>query len=339
MEPPNETIAPPDGVKIQDINLEADIFLIEITRHCWQGEHVLDPKAKAKVEVKGQEVAADRTGKPPALLVPKAMRGILTPGYARVDNVLARYTTRFAGAKALAASSKDKFFAELKEARAYLADCVAEFVDRYQVEVVDYNRAYWFDKLGADYDSVIGKLLPDASGVAGKFGYSIRNIRRLEAPSEEYKALIRADKELLAEVRKNKRADYEAAMEELVSGPRDALSGALDTLAAQLKDGKIIQPASFNAVLNAIALNRSFAGTITDSNLLATSTALKQAIDAALADAESKKTSSISWSDLLSGHKEKLAQAIAPVAEAAKDSAAVEQVRLRLTARVRPVDV
>ena len=91
--------------------------------------------------------------------------------------------------------------------------------------------------------------------------------------------------------------------------------------------------------MNAIALNRAFAGTITDTKLLATARALEEAIDTALVDAEANKTSSTSWSDLLSVHKGDLAAAIMPVAEAAKDSAAVEQVRRRLNARVRPVDV
>ena len=339
MEPQYDVSDMPDGVEVQDVKLDTDIYLIEITKHCWQGEHVLDAKAKAKVEVKGQEVSSEHAKKPPALLLPKSLRGILTPGYARVDNVLARYTTKFSGAKALASASKDQFFAELKLARAYLAECIAEFVGRYQEEAIDYNRAFWIPRLGDDYDAVIGKLLPDPSSVGGRFGYSVRNIRRLEAPSEEYKTLAKLDKELLAEVRANKKADYEAAMDELVSGPRLALADALDKLVKQLNDGKVLQPASFNAVLNAIALNRSFAGSITDSTLLDVSQTLQKTIDKALEEAEANKTGSISWSDLLSAHKGDLAAAIAPVAAAAKDSAAVEQIRKRLNTRVRSVDV
>jgi hypothetical protein len=326
-------------VEVQDYKLESDIYLVHIVKNYWRGEHVLPPKAKAKVEVKGQEVESDLVKKSSACLIPKSLRGILTPGYARVDNVLDRYTYNFMGARALDSTMKEKFFAELKEARAYLAECVAEFVDRYQAECVDYNEARWAQKLGDDYGAVIGKLIPAVEHVGDRYGYSVRNIRRLEAPSEEYKAIARLDKELLAEVRANKQADYEAAMDELATGPRNLLAGALDELIVQLKEGKVLQRASFNAVLDAIALNRAFAGTITDTTLLDASKALHDTIDAAIADAETKKNSSTSWSDLLSAHKGKLVEAIGPVAAAAKDSAVVEQVRLRLNQRVRPVDV
>jgi hypothetical protein len=128
-------------------------------------------------------------------------------------------------------------------------------------------------------------------------------------------------------------------MDELVAGPRNKLAEALDALVTQLNDGKILQRASFNGVLDAIALNRAFAGTITDGTLLEAAASLEQAIGVAIDDAEAKKTSSATWSDLLSAHKTSLVAAIGPVAEAAKDSAVVEQVRLRLNARVRPVDV
>jgi hypothetical protein len=333
------TSGPPDGVQVQDVKLDTDIYLIDIVKHRWCGEHVLDPKAKAKVEVKGQEVDDDLVKKATACLIPKSMNGILSPGYARVDNVLARYTYNFLGARAFGAAAREKFFAELKEARAFLATCIAEFVSRYEAEVVQYNADRWAERLGDDYAAVIGKQLPDVAYVGERFGYSVRNIRRLEAPSEEYKAIVRMDKELLAEVRANKKEDYAAAMDELVAGPRTALAGALDALVAQLNEGKILQRSSFNAVLDAIALNRAFAGTITDATLLDTSQALKGAIDKAIADAEAHKTGSRSWSELLSAHKAGLAEAIGPVAEAAKDSAAVEQVRRRLNARVRPVDV
>jgi hypothetical protein len=336
MEPQKEAVLA-DGVSVQDVKLDTDIYLLDIVKHRWSGEHVLDPKAHAKVEVKGQEVK-DKLVKKTVCLIPKSLSSVLTPGYAQVDHVLARFTTNFSGARALSGPAKEQFFTELKAARAFLAECVAEFVGRYQAEVIDYNQAEWEPTLGADYGVVIGKLLTAVEYVGERFRYSVRNIRRLEAPSEEYKKIARLDKELLAEVRANKRDDYEAAMDELVAGPRKVLAESLDGLIQQLQDGKIIQRASFNAVLDAIALNRAFAGTITDAKLLATSQALEQAIDKAIVTAENNKTSSTSWSDLLSAHKGDLEKAIAPVAEAAKDSAAVEQVRRRLNARVRPVD-
>jgi hypothetical protein len=338
MEPQNDT-ALTDGVAVEDVKLEADIYLVDIVKHRWSGEHVLDPKAKAKVEVKGQEVKDKLVKKSIACLIPKTLNGVLTPGYSRVDHVLDRFTINFSGARAVAGPSRNQFFAELKQARAFLAECVEEFVGRYQAEVIDYNQAEWGPTLGDDYGVVIGKLIPAVDNVGERFRYSVRNIRRLEAPSEEYKEFIRLDKELLAEVRANKRDDYEAAMDELVAGPRKVLAEALDALIHQLQEGKILQPKSFNAVLDAIALNRAFAGTITDTKLLATSQALEKAIDLALVDAEANKTWSMTWSDLLSAHKGDLTAAIAPVAEAAKDSAAVEQVRRRLNERVRLVDV
>ena len=339
MEPQYDVSDMQDDIEVQDIKLDADIYLVDIVKHRWSGEHVLPPEAKAKVEVKGQEVESDLVKKSTACLIPKPLNKVLTPGYARVDSVLARYTVNFSGARAIAGPSKEKFFAELKEARAFLANCVWDFVNRYGVEVIAYNQARWGPKLGDDYGMVIGKLIPAAEHVGERFRYSVRNVRRLEAPSEEYKDFVKLDKELLAEVRANKREDYEAAMDELVSGPRTVLAESLDALVKQLQDGKIIQRSSFNAVLDAIALNRAFAGTITDSKLLATSQALEKAIDSAIVDAETNKTGTTSWSDLLSAHKGDLAAAIAPVAEAAKDSAAVEQVRRRLNVRVRPVDV
>ena len=339
MESVKETLDLPDGVEVQELTLDSDIYLVDIVKHRWSGEHVLDDKAKAKVEVKGQAVEAKLVKKSIACLVPKSTQGILTPGYARVDNVLTRFTINFSGAKAVAGPAKDQFFAELKDARAYLAQCVAEFLERYEDEVIYYNQAKWKPVLGDDYDVVIGKLIPSVDAVGARFRYSVRNVRRLEAPSEDYKQFVKLDKELLNEVRANKREDYEAAMDELVSGPRNALAESLDALIKQLQDGKIIQPKSFNAVLDAIALNRAFAGTITDTKLMATAKALEEVIDTALVDAEANKTSSTRWSDLLSVHKADLAAAIVPVATAAKDSAAVEQVRRRLNARVRPVDV
>jgi hypothetical protein len=339
MEPETKTIDLTDGVEVEEVKLDSDIFLVDIVKHRWGGEHVLDPKAKAKVEVKGQEVEADLVKRSIATLIPKSTLGILTPGYARVDCVLARFTTNFCGAKAVNGLAKEEFFTELKHARAYLAECVEEFLGRYEDEVIYYNQHRWGPKLGDDYGTVIGKLIPPVDQVGLRYRYSVRNIRRLEAPSEDYKNYLKLDKELLAEVRANKKEDYAAAMEELMTGPRNALAEALENLVKQLQDGKILQPASFNAVLNAIALNRSFAGTITDAKLLATSKALEEAIDTAIVDAEANKTSSKSWSDLLSVHKGDLTAAIIPVAEAAKDSAAVEQVRRRLNARVRPVDV
>jgi Protein of unknown function (DUF3150) len=339
MEPQYDVSDMPDGIKVQDVKLDNDIYLVDIVKHRWSGEHVLPPEAKAKVEVDGQEVKPKLVKKSSACLIPKSLQGVLAPGYSRVDTVLARFTVNFSGAKAVAGPAKNQFFAELKQARAFLAECVAEFVSRYEAEVVDYNQAEWGPTLKENYGAVIGKLIPAASHVGERFRYSVRNVRRLEAPSEEYKSIVKLDKELLAEVRANKREDYEAAMDELVAGPRNALAEALDGLVKQLQDGKILQRASFNAVLDAIALNRAFAGTITDAKLLDTAKALEQAIDTAIVDAETNKTSSMSWSDLLSAHKGDLTAAIAPVAEAAKDSAAVEQVRRRLNVRVRPVDV
>jgi hypothetical protein len=336
MEPETETY---DGVEVEEVKLDSDIYLVDIIKHRWSGEHVLDDKAKAKVEVKGQEVEAKLVKKSIACLIPKSTQGILTPGYARVANVLARFTINFSGAKAVAGPARDQFFAELKDARAYLAECVEEFLGRYEDEVIYYNQAKWKPILGDDYDMVIGKLIPSVDTVAARFRYSVRNVRRLEAPSEDYKQFVKLDKELLAEVRNNKREDYEAAMDELVSGPRNALAEALDGLIKQLQEGLILKPQSFNAVLNAIALNRAFAGTITDNKLMETARTLEQAIETALDDAETNKTSSKTWSELLSAHKGDLAAAIGPVAEAAKDSAAVEQVRRRLNVRVRSVDV
>jgi hypothetical protein len=339
MENPNDTLVLPDGVEVQDVKLDTDIYLLDIIKHRWIGEHVLDEKAKAKVAVKGQEVQAKLVKKSIVCLIPKSTQGILTPGYAKVDNVLARYTINFSGAKAIAGPAKEQFFVELKDARAVLAQCVDEFVSRYEDEVIYYNQHEWGPTLGDDYDTIIGKLIPSVDAVAARFRYSVRNVRRLEAPSEDYKNFVKLDKELLAEVRANKREDYEAAMDELVSGPRTALAEALDALIKQLQDGLILKPQSFNAVLNAISLNRAFAGTITDDKLMATARTLENAIHTALDDAESKMTSSTTWSSLLSVHKADLAKAIAPVAEATKDSAAVEQVRRRLNVRVRSVDV
>ena len=201
MEPPTDILDLPDGVEVQDIKLDSDIYLVDIVKHRWSGEHVLAPEAKAKVEVKGQEVNANLVKKSTACLIPKSTQGILTPGYARVDNVLARFTINFSGAKAVAGPAKDEFFAELKEARAYLAECVAEFLSRYEDEVIYYNQHHWEPVLGDNYAAVIGKLIPAVDHVGARFRYSVRNVRRLEAPSEDYKQFVKLDKELLAEVR------------------------------------------------------------------------------------------------------------------------------------------
>jgi hypothetical protein len=339
MAPMNVTSDMSDDTPVDSIKLDTDIYLISIKKHYWSGEHVLDDRAKARVEVKGQTVDSDLLKKSTVLLIPKKLRSVLTPGYSAVDSVIIRYTTNFTGARALAAASKAAFFKDLKEARAILDECVESFVERYPDEVIEYNKARWEKTLGDDYPLFIGRLIPSADAVGSRYGYSVRDIRRLEAPSAEYKALLKLDKEMLAEVRKNKRADYEAAMDELVSGPRLTLASAMDDLIKQLSAGKILKRGSFNGVLDAIALNRAFAGTITDAKLLAAATALEKKIGEAIEDAETNVSSTQTWSDLLWKHKATLTEAIGPVAEATKDSAAVEQVRRHLNARVRPVDV
>ena len=338
MESPAD-LAAQDGAQSTDIKLDTDIYLIQISRHCWQGEHVFKQQADAKIEVKGQPVDKKKTKKPAVVLIPDAMRKILSPGFAKVESVLIRYTINFCGAKAVSGPAKSKFFQAFKEARDELNDYVEQFVARYQEEVVEYNYNYWHEKLGDSYSTVIGRLLPDVAHIGSRFGYSIRNIQRLEAPGEDYKFFKKLDKEMLDEVRKNRRQDYEKAMDELVSGPRIVLAKALDEMVNQLQNGKVLKRSSFNGVLDAIALNRNFANTITDDALLAASISLQTTIEDAVKDAEANKSSCLSWNEILWGHKQNLLEAVTPVADAAMDSTAVEQIRRRLNARVRPVDV
>jgi hypothetical protein len=324
-------------VHVEDVKLVQDIYLVTLRRHRWQGEHVIK-RTQVAVAVSEHQVDDDMIKKVAATLIPKPLQRQLSGGYSEIDRVLRRYTYDFSGSVAVAAGSINGFFAEFQEAREKLAAIVADFADRYEVEVVEYNQAKWGPRLGDAYDEVIGQLLPDRNELPSRFGVDIVDLKKLEAPSFE-NMMAKLDSKILAEVKKNKAVEYASAMDQLVEGPRKVLDEAIAGLIQQLSTGEIVRRDSFNAVLDAIALNRNFAGTVTNQALLDTARALEDKITEAIGDAEAKKTSSNTYSDLLSGHKDTLLAAMKPVVAAAQDQVAMAQVRQQLHTRVRRVDI
>lgn len=320
---------------VQDVKLTQDIYLVRLRQHRWHGEHVIK-KAKVAVAVSEAQVDDDMIKRVSATLIPKPLRRELSLGYAAVDQVLRRFTYDFSGSLAVSSGAIQAFFQELDQGRQRLAAAVQSFKARYETEVVAYNRAKWGPKLGDAYDEVIGQLLPPKHELDDRFGVDVVDIKKLEAPSAEYLAMAGLDASIIAEVKKHKAAEYAAAMDQLVEGPRRTLAEAIERLNQQLTEGEIIRRDSFNAVLDAIALNRAFAGTVTDQTLLDTSKDLEEKIIRAIGEAESQKNSTNTYSDLLAGHKDGLIAALGPVVAAANDNVAVAQVRKRL--RVRTVD-
>jgi hypothetical protein len=325
-------------VHIHDVKLAEDIFLVSMRQHRWQGEHVLDQRAGVAVAVKDNAVEPGMVKKVSATLIPKPLQKMLGAGYAEIDRVIRRYTYDFAGAKAVSAGALRAFFQELDRARGVLAEAVAAFRSRYQEEVVEYNRTRWEPKLGPDlYEEVIGKLLPQEGELSERFRISVTDLRRLEAPDEQAKFLAGLDASIIEEIRKHKTEEYTSAMDALVEGPRKVLAEAIERLTDQIRNGEILRRDSFNAVLDAIALNRAFAGSVTDEALLETSRDLEEKITDAIAQAEAAKTSTNTYSDLLGQHAQALLGAIQPVAAAANNATAVAEVRRKI--RVRTVDV
>lgn len=269
------------------------VVQLNVSVRCYEGRHKL-PAEIASVAVRGEVVDDDKVKKverakhldrATAHLLPESVLDEFNALVSRKTALLSRMTQplRFSaiddaedatnddelvrkrkGHKTLnlrlmPLAAADDVFKELLAIRAAMATFAERLRDRWDTDVLDYNRNFWVNGEGVSesaYRAHILSKLPTKADVVNRYGL-IWGVFRITAGdvTETGSAEIRAVAKQAKEASERMLRD---GMRAMIAEPQQALADALVKLQKQLLEGQVIKPGTFTNVSNAVALMRSF---------------------------------------------------------------------------------
>jgi len=319
--------------QVQQLHLSDQFLMLEVTKHGYNGEYQLPT---GKLVVDGQEIDANRIAANRTNLIPHDLKVLLRSGGSAIDRVLDLRTRAFGTRgtmRALARDTLPDFHTDWLAAATVWQSAVDTFISRYAEEVVAYNRAFWEPRLKDQY-ALIARCMPDPVQIGARFKLDYK-VYEMPRP-----ATVSLDGEVgrwFKRARKNTEAQLERDLDQLITGPRQQLADAVESLYTQINEGKILSASSFSAASNAIALVRSFK-TLADEDLLARINQLDGLL-VSTHEALRDKPSSVSATAMIREHAPAISQALTQVKAACDDVTAQAAIRDRYAIPGRAVQL
>jgi hypothetical protein len=308
--------------KPRTLELGKDILLARFARHYCDGRYLI--KARSEVTVKDKKIDKKRASAPRNILIPEEIHEVLSRGFRPIDRLIDDLEPYpLVGLKGLTETTLEHFVPRWDDAQKELAAARQEVRDRWGGEVETWNREYWEEILGPDYEDSVGRRLR-------RIRYNLDILYSVDydlwKPPEPVDVAMGSPvvQRWLTEGRANAEKAVEEALLAFVTGPRDALVQAADGLLATLQDPntQIIKVGTFNAMRTAMTKLRALKE-ISDVALIEQINRMDAQLDEVIGDAEN---SGIGFTSTIKSKAGELVASIESVIQAAKDKGATEDI-------------
>lgn len=341
----------PTRTRPQDL-FARNFFQLRVAQHLYAGQHVL-PNVETMVQ--GQLVEAGKVTKPRTQLIPAGWLARFREAFRPVGPLLDRTTipmriredvtdaedassgtgrTSLLALRILPMRAQQEVFTELVAVRERVRAVVRELQDAWETEVVAVARADWTPKLGVEgCQRWVLSRLPKRSDLPYRYRLSWQIFQVSPADISHVSDLeMRAQ---LAEARDAAQEQLTAAMDAILTEPRQRLVEAMDQLRRQLAEGTRVSSQTFTDINAAIRLVQSF-GDASEQELLRQLNTLQRTVND-MVEAGEGRANGESYLNAIAGHRSTFNQLAERVATQCSNSAAIDAARNRYGVRARPL--